>query len=34
MVFTMLLSSGLTLARGGVVWRETFYPLEELRRSS
>lgn len=34
MVFTMLLSSGLTLGRGGVVWRETFYPLEELRRSS
>jgi glycosyltransferase involved in cell wall biosynthesis len=33
MVCTMLLSTGLTLQRGGVLWRGTFYPLKELRRS-
>jgi hypothetical protein len=31
-VYIMLRSMSLTLARGGVVWRGTFYPLEELRR--
>jgi cellulose synthase/poly-beta-1,6-N-acetylglucosamine synthase-like glycosyltransferase len=31
-VYTMLRSTFLTLARGGVVWRGTFYPLEELRK--
>ena len=31
-VYTMLRSTFLTLGRGGVVWRGTFYPLEELRR--
>jgi glycosyltransferase involved in cell wall biosynthesis len=31
-VYTMLRSMALTLARGGVVWRGTFYPLEELRK--
>jgi glycosyltransferase involved in cell wall biosynthesis len=31
-VYTMLRSTFLTLARGGVVWRETFYPLPELRK--
>jgi glycosyltransferase involved in cell wall biosynthesis len=31
-VYIMLRSMILTLARGGVVWRETFYSLEELRR--
>jgi len=28
----MLRSMILTLRQGGVVWRGTFYPLEELRR--
>jgi hypothetical protein len=29
----MLLRSAIaTLWRGGVVWRDTFYPLEELRK--
>jgi glycosyltransferase involved in cell wall biosynthesis len=32
-VYTMLLSAGLTLWRGGVVWRGTKYSLKELRRS-
>jgi len=32
MVYTMLLSTGITLAHGGVEWRGTFYPLDELRR--
>jgi hypothetical protein len=31
-VYIMLRSMTLTLARGGVIWRGTFYPLEELRR--
>jgi len=31
-VYTMLRSTFLTLWRGGVAWRGTFYPLEELRR--
>jgi len=31
-VYIMLRSMALTLARGGVVWRDTFYSLEELRR--
>ncbi len=31
-VYTMLRSTFLTLARGGITWRGTFYPLEELRR--
>ena len=31
-VYTMLRSTFLTLVRGGVVWRGTFYPLEDLRK--
>jgi glycosyltransferase involved in cell wall biosynthesis len=31
-VYTMLRSMSLTLWRGGVVWRGTKYPLEELKR--
>jgi len=31
-VYIMLRSMVLTLARGGVVWRGTFYSLDELRR--
>lgn len=31
-VYITLRSMILTLSRGGVVWRGTFYPLEELRR--
>jgi len=31
-VYIMLRSMALTLARGGVVWRGTFYSLEELRK--
>jgi len=31
-VYTMLRSMIVTLGRGGVEWRGTFYPLEELKR--
>jgi len=31
-VYTMLRSMIITLGRGGVEWRGTFYPLEELKR--
>jgi cellulose synthase/poly-beta-1,6-N-acetylglucosamine synthase-like glycosyltransferase len=31
-VYTMLRSTFLTLGRGGIAWRGTFYPLEALRR--
>jgi cellulose synthase/poly-beta-1,6-N-acetylglucosamine synthase-like glycosyltransferase len=33
MVFTLVLSTVVTLARGGVVWRGTFYPLGELKKN-
>jgi hypothetical protein len=31
-IYMMLRSMVVTLRRGGVVWRDTFYPLAELRR--
>ncbi len=31
-VYIMLRSTALTLARGGIVWRGTFYSLQELRK--
>jgi cellulose synthase/poly-beta-1,6-N-acetylglucosamine synthase-like glycosyltransferase len=31
-VYILVRSTVVTLGRGGVVWRGTFYPLEELRR--
>jgi hypothetical protein len=31
MAYALLRSTALTLARGGVVWRGTFYPLSELK---
>ena len=31
-VYILLRSMVLTLGRGGVIWRGTFYPLEELRK--
>jgi glycosyltransferase involved in cell wall biosynthesis len=31
-VYIMLRSMALTLARGGIVWRGTFYPLADLRK--
>lgn len=31
-VYMLLRSTVVTLRQGGVVWRDTFYPLEELRR--
>ena len=31
-IYTMLKSTFVTLHKGGVEWRGTFYPLEELRK--
>jgi hypothetical protein len=31
-VYTMLRSTFLTLGRGGVLWRGTFYPLDDLKK--
>jgi hypothetical protein len=28
----LLRSTFITLKQGGIVWRDTFYPLDELRR--
>ncbi len=33
-VFSLLRSAVLTLKRGGVLWRGTFYPLAELRKNA
>jgi hypothetical protein len=33
-LYAMLRSTLVTLLRGGVVWRGTFYPLDELRRNA
>jgi hypothetical protein len=30
--YMLLRSTVVTLRQGGIVWRDTFYPLEELRR--
>jgi len=32
--YMLLRSTIITLIQGGIVWRDTFYPLEELRRGS
>jgi hypothetical protein len=34
MIFALVRSTVLTLAHGGVEWRGTFYPLDELKRKS
>jgi len=31
-VYAMVRSAIVTLARGGVIWRGTFYPIDELRK--
>jgi hypothetical protein len=31
--YMLLRSTVVTLRQGGIVWRDTFYPLEELKRS-
>ena len=33
-IFTLVRSMMVTLRQGGVIWRGTFYPLAELRRSA
>jgi hypothetical protein len=33
MAYSLMRSTALTLGRGGVVWRGTFYPLAELKRN-
>src|SRR5260370_39648778 len=30
--YMLLRSTAVTLWQGGVIWRDTFYPLDELRR--
>jgi len=33
-IYMVLRSTAITLKQGGVVWRDTFYPLDELRRGA
>jgi hypothetical protein len=30
--YMLLRSAAVTLQQGGIVWRDTFYPLDELKR--
>ncbi len=30
--YMLLRSAVVTLKQGGIIWRDTFYPLEELKR--
>jgi hypothetical protein len=30
--YMLLRSTVVTLRQGGIIWRDTFYPLEELKR--
>ena len=32
LAYMLLRSAVVTLRQGGIIWRDTFYPLEELRR--
>jgi hypothetical protein len=32
LAYMLLRSTLVTLRQGGIIWRDTFYPLEELRR--
>ncbi|HEX9760319.1 MAG TPA: glycosyltransferase family 2 protein [Candidatus Acidoferrales bacterium] len=32
LIYVLLRSSAVTLRQGGIVWRDTFYPLDELRK--
>ena len=32
LAYIVVRSVALTLRRGGIVWRDSFYPLAELRR--
>ena len=32
--YMLLRSTVVTLRQGGIVWRDTFYPLDELRRGA
>ena len=34
LAYMLLRSTFVTLRQGGIVWRETFYPLDELKRGA